>query len=741
MNSSRGVTPAFSLLLSAAVLVCAAAFAQAADDDAAAGLRIDSIAVGLAGEYKVGRWTRVSVSLSTDKPVRGRLVLVTVDGEGLSTRYTDPSEASVELASGSLTLERYVRFGNIRPELTVEFAAEDGPVTRRHFRGEDVPVARGSTSEFIVVVGQDLGASGALASRPYRQKRVTHVVALKSLAELPSHPLGFDAIDVLTLSTSQETLPAAPPAQWAAMRDWMLLGGRAVISCGKQGEALFGDGGPLQALAPGKFERIGALRRTAALESYAGSAQRLETERSLDQTLFTEVRGRIEASEGSGSAGKQPLILHYPVGLGQMSLITIDLDQPPLSDWPGRPKLMARVLAFHQPGETGKGQGERSSAVPAQLGYHDLSGQLRMALDQFAGVRLVAFSWVALLIAAYIALIGPGDYLFVRFGLRRMQATWVTLGLLSLGFIGLAWWLDARMKSPQVAINQADIIDVDAATGVARGTSWTHIYSPRTAAYTLTPELAPLAPAAATGALSTTTTAIAWQGLPGEGLGGLDGRPAPLLFDSPYDVALQLREGDSPAQVVDVPVQTASTKGLSTQWWRNVAADASIALTTTDDDLLVGSFTYNLDIELEDCAIYHDRFLYRIAGGVKPGRRIELTPTSTSRDLRFHLTQKRVIDAKEIVTPWNARAADTTRILEVMMLHEAAGGDNYTGLTQRFESRIDLSDHLATGRAMLVGRAVQTPVSWQDPQLAAAMNQSCTLVRMIIPVAESAARQ
>jgi len=47
----------------------------------------------------------------------------------------------------------------------------------------------------------------------------------------------------------------------------------------------------------------------------------------------------------------------------------------------------------------------------ASTGITDLSGQLRGALDQFAGVSLVPFSVVAGLVFLYILLIGPGDYL------------------------------------------------------------------------------------------------------------------------------------------------------------------------------------------------------------------------------------------------------------------------------------------------------------------------------------------
>lgn len=723
--------------LLALALLCVATVSANGADSPPDNIRVETVDIGLDGSYKVGRWTPVVVTLATDKPVQGRLVLTTVDDEGLSTRYVDPEGQPTSLKTGTTKLERYLRFGNTRPRLTVEFLAEGGDSTRREFRASELPVAKASTSEFIVVVGNDLGVAAALPLRDYRHKRDTHIVTLKSVADLPANPLGFDAVDLLSLSTSEVDKVTTLP-KWKSLSDWVLVGGRAVISCGQQGELLFGNEGPLKAIAPGTFDRVASLRRTAALEAYAGSAQRLDGQTTIDLVQFTQVRGRVEASENSG--GEQPLVIHYPAGFGQVSLTTFDLDREPFVDWPGRTKLLARVLGFHQPGETGKGQGDRQGAPQAQLGYHDLAGQLRTALDQFGNVRLVAFSWVAGLIALFIFLVGPGDYFFVRFGLKRMQATWLTLGIITVGFIALAWWMDTRLKAREVVVNQAEIVDMDAETGLARGSNWMHIYSPRTAAYSIEPKVAMFASdQSATSPLSAPQTAIAWQGLPGEGLGGLDGRSPPVLFDSPYDIHVPPGVATG-AAIHGVPVQTASTKSFVTQWWRAEKRDTKITFLGTDDGLLTGSFDFPWDFELDDAVIYYDRFLYRIPGVVKQGRTIELTPTSTPRDMRFHLTQKRVVDSKEIVTPWNPRHTDLARILEVMMLHEATGGDHYTSLTQRYDLRIDLSDHLATGRAILVGRARKSPTSWGNQQLDSAVDQSTTMVRIVLPVTPAPAR-
>ena len=59
-------------------------------------------------------------------------------------------------------------------------------------------------------------------------------------------------------------------------------------------------------------------------------------------------------------------------------------------------------------------------------GYNDLAGQFRSPLDLPRDVHLVPFFVVALLVIAYILLIGPGDFFLLRRLGRGMQWTWIT---------------------------------------------------------------------------------------------------------------------------------------------------------------------------------------------------------------------------------------------------------------------------------------------------------------------------
>ena len=78
-------------------------------------------------------------------------------------------------------------------------------------------------------------------------------------------------------------------------------------------------------------------------------------------------------------------------------------------------------------------------------------------------------------------------------------------------------------------LNQAETIDIDLATQIARGTIWCHLYSPTTTQYN-----ARLQIAAPTGvAVAPPEGWLAWQGLPGDSLGGLESRQPVLFVASP----------------------------------------------------------------------------------------------------------------------------------------------------------------------------------------------------------------
>jgi hypothetical protein len=555
--------------------------------------------------------------------------------------------------------------------------------------------------------------------------QLAHVSAA---SELPDRWWAYEGVDTLVLPTSDATfLSEINAGQRQAIVRWVLLGGRIILCVGNRGAEIANADSDWARLIPGELAEVDALRERSGLENFTKSELPFD-EPSFQRnrpliTRLKNVRGEVLLDEGSSSAGR-PLVVHATAGLGRVIFVALDLDHPSLKSWKGRTRLVAALLQHGgeaQPVDRGAGGGIR------QLGYEDLVGQLRTALDQFPGVSLVNFTTVSVLTIAYLLLIGPIDYLLLsRLNLPR-AVTWVTFSVIAIAAIAVAGMIGRQVHGNRVRLNQAELIDIDLANRMVRGTVWSHLYSPATRSFDAALKLS--LPGGV--ANSTPEGWLAWQGLPGDSLGGLESRQPALVRQEPYSVALTC-----PTPRMDgLTVQVASSKSLAATWWATTDLPAESSLSIDRFGLLAGEFQSPAPVALTECILAHDEKMYRV-GMLSPGQRVrmaELPPL----DLEARLTQRRVEQTKDVSTPWEQDSVDIPRIMQMLMFHEAARGTTYTGLTNRYQPRIDLSQHVRLGQAVLVGRASESVARLSNrnaPIAEATDTNTFTWYRIVLPV-------
>ena len=718
-------------LLNALVIIGLATAGAAAD-----GPQIGEVQLGFAGHYKVGCWTPVALTLTGgSQPVSAKLRLVTLDGDGTDVAY-ESSDGPILIPAGStVRVVRYLKFGRVQAPLRIELHHESQVYASRELASGEFPLPLIATRQLIVTLGESDILDEA-ARRWIGGRENLSFASVRAADGLPEEWIGYESLDTLIITTADnKLLDAVSTAQWEALERWVTLGGRLILSVGERGHEVFdGQGHGLAQLArfcPGDFVDVTPLRSGGALESFSG-AQRLELTRGrgagLPMTVLEDVRGEISVSE-RGLRGLQPLVVRAPHGFGQVVFVAIDLDGPQLGAWAGRGRLTARILRGNRQ-EAASQQIESLSRRVAHVGYQDLIGQMRSSLDRFTGVMVVPFFWVAGLIVVYVLLIGPGDYLLLHKLVRRLPWTWVTLPLISLLFVGLALFLHQRLKDDQLRINQIDIVDVDTIGSLVRGSTWAHVYSPVTRTYEFHLNAGALAkPLAA----EPPEIVFSWHGLPGSGLGGLDTMSRATPFSPEYRVSMD-------AAITNVPIPVTSTKALIGRWWSeaNLIAANRAHLEADADGLLTGDIVNPLPGELTDCVVLFGNWMYRleaVSGSLAPG---ESTPVNIERplNLEWRLTRKRVVEAEDVHVPWDQGSLDIPRILEIMMFHEAAGGETYTRLTHRYQPFVDLSQHLDAGRAVLFGRCKTAATELaSDPAAAGnAYDRRWTFCRVLFPV-------
>ncbi len=701
---------------------------------------IAGVSVGFRDIYKVGYWTPVWVTLKAEagQALEGHLTFTTRDGDGAEVRYLRSGERLRVPAGQEVTVVRRVKFGRVRGGLAVDWHTDDGEVTRRQLSAGELPQAKLTDSELLLTIGPSIGEEGWLAGRT--TTTVPLRCQVREASELPADWLAYEAVDTIIIATADNpVLEAMTAAQFRALRQWVQMGGRLVLSVGARGQELCDPDSTsvlhhLAGLVPGEFTGVNVLTRAAALESYGGSSHVLEI--SADEPLFLTtlrgVSGGVELSD-AGVAGMRPLVVRAPHGLGEVVFVSLDLDRPPLSTWEGRSHMVGRLLRDGS-ASADRPATSRQGGRMAHVGFTDMAGQLRSALDQFTGVSLVPFYWVAGLVFLYTLLVGPGDYFFLRRVVKRMHYTWLTFPLLVIIFSVCAVYLLAQLKDDRLRINQVDLVDVDLAESVMRGSAWADIYSPRTETYDLCWHV----DSQLEGVLSAASHSVAsWQGLPGTGLGGLNTNTSLPGFTEPYEIVDEARQ----TKVLNTPIQISATKAFQVRWWGEAELELNGDL-YVDSNRLAGQLENPLPIELTECSVFFGQWLYRLeshGGALAPGDTVQMERESPG-NLEWRLTRRRIEDARDVSTPWNQNDLEVPRILEMMMFHGAAGGDRYTQLKHRYQGFVDLSQQLRRGRAVLVGRGAQpaTHVEIDGSEATEQYDRTWTFYRVVFPVAETA---
>jgi hypothetical protein len=673
---------------------------------------ICAVRVGIGGSYKAGLWTPVEVTLRAGaEPWAGGVCVVAPDGDGVPCRFSTPAEPPCRIAAGqTLPVVLFVRIGRTHGELTVELRESEGLVARRGFKAgaSDGPSvfrpALPSTSGLILVIGPDsYPAEEVFGGLRQAAGGRSAVVRVSDPAQLPARWYGYEAVDLVVLATSDPAVYASlkpDGPQIEALDQWTRMGGTLLLCAGRQAEKVLTLRGPLGRFSPGRLVRTIPLRHSSAIESYSGSGVPVPRDGvgqlfDLRVPQLADVQGTVEAREGN-----LPLVVRSAREFGSVVFAAFDLDTAPLRDWQDRGFLVAKLLDV---GEIPLDAPHQSGAV-LHYGFDDMAGQLRSALDQFAGVPVVPFSLMVAIVIGYLVLIGPVDYFVLRRFSRRMELTWLTFSSIVLAFCVGAYVLVQSLKGDRVRVNQVDLVDVDLSSGAVRGTSWADVFSPAVDRYNLSFEPRRLDGAAA----ADSRALVGWLGLPGEALGGMDPKTATLTaWKQVYDCSPGLDA------LIGVPLPVWSSKSLIARW-STTATSRPAAKIADKDRTPVGLVTNTLGFPLKGCLLCYGRWAYRL-GDLGPGESAEVGPVCERRDLTTLLTGRKYIfeEGTQRATPYDRGSVDAAYILRAMMFFKAAGGYRYTGLVHRHQGFVDSSDLLKTDHAILVAIGPQ-----DDPQSA-----------------------
>jgi hypothetical protein len=696
--------------------------------------------VGFQGNWKLGHWCRLRVQLPDSlRQDAAEVQITTLDGDGVEVVYRrqllEGSASESDLLgseSDSRWLEIPIRIGRSRSFVTVSVLDGDGVELARD--DHSLPEEQGlpSTQPLVLALGSAMGFEELVRTSADGVTQSLTLVDIASMEQLPKSWLEYQAVDLVIISLAASG-PNSPQYEdrWRALDDWVRRGGTVVLSLSGSGT----DNDQLSFIAdwlPGKWEGESMIRNPAALESMIISDQPIqpfpaafiEAESGRTRLVLTDLLGRRTAWWVTKAHG-----------FGTVEVIASDLAHESFAQWKQRRLLWERVAGPYFDKSVLEGVRSAPAArTESYLGYQDLTGQLRATLDLFPGVTIVSFSQIAAILIAILVMIGPLDYLISVRWLKRPHLSWPIAGaVLLVSVFGLSWYYHS-IRPDQLLINTASVIDVDPENSRVDGHLWSHVYSAHARRVNVSAQPSD----------GNVSVHLDWQGLPGTGLGGLQSQIRIERGMPSYTVDLADQVGSA---IREVGIPAAGTKCFVGAW-----SEASSELVNSDSrsslkemssvDQLEGEVMNPLTVDLRDTVLFYHRWFYPLRGRMPPGDRIFLSAEIIPRDISRRLNRQQEIDGKLETVRWNpVERGELDRLLELMMFHRAATGQNYTSLTHRYQPIIDHSNLLDSDYAILVGRLDAAPIELKvtpdSPTEQTAVSQAVnrTWVRILIPVA------
>ena len=402
----------------------------------------------LSGNARIGSWMAIQVHLVNDGPaVAGELRLA--GGTQGQTRFGTAVDLPTQSDKRYTLYAQPPAFGS---ELEVILADGDRKIasTKVKFAIHD------ATQLMVAVVAEHPEGIVANLGLLPNQNQLAPLVMSVTPEDLPERVEAWSALDrVVWQDVDADRLS---PAQLEALRGWVAGGGRLVIAGGTAGPKVLGAfPDTLLPYRPVTTTDVPAASLSGVLGALPGDATALPalSGELIDGRTLASVGGRVVAAERT-------------YGSGQVTLLGFD----PTAKWMVDSKAAQGLWRRMLPARTSSG-----------LSFADDS-MLVSAVSQLPSLALPPVGGLIILLAAYILLIGPVNYLVLR-RLDRREWAWLTMPVLVVVFTVGAYAFGTALRGNDVIVNEVAI--VRGASGATDGTGQIYlgVFSPSRGQYQL----------------------------------------------------------------------------------------------------------------------------------------------------------------------------------------------------------------------------------------------------------------
>ncbi len=702
----------------------------------AAPISIESVRLGFADKnsFKLGTWTPIRLVLKADQKTgfSGTLEISTSDDAGTSISVRQP----LTLSPGQTQrVTSYIRPGGREPNLSFRFLDTNGKrVSSDGPPGQTIYDVIGAEETVLLTLGKTQGVEliPTLSGYSADQTASTRSIVVEPIDlgddQLPGRWYGYDSVEAVILDTNSAEAMTALSGRGKALRDWVERGGHLVLSVGENWQGVVDANSELRDLLPALPAGQSRINDLGVIESFAASSNPIVAGQAalagLQIARLTEVDkrgGKVLAATAS-----LPLIVRGSFGFGRVTLIALDVNQNPFASWVDRALFWDKAIDLKRTTNVGTISAiTRAAGRLTSSGNTDLGGLLRRGLEQFPGIKLVPFGWVAFFIFLYILLIGPGDYFFLKKVVKRMEFTWITFPIIVIAVSTVAYFAAYSFKGTDLRVNKIDAVDIDQTTGTMRGRTWANVFSPQNRDYKVafSPLLIGADPAKVAPEVE---TLLGWYSSPEVAFGGMGGGGRVGFSGGGYGY-----ESGKLDELINVRIAIWSTKCFTARWFGPAEPVIESELVAVGVDQLNGTVTNRLGKTLNNAVLCIGARAYDL-GTIAPGAttRVELTP---DRTLAGYLKSLNV--SSQAVN--GSINIDRVNLIRTLMFNDAIGGGPEQ-LANAALDDMDLSGQLVLDRPMLVARidgpAVELRLNGSESN--AKIDQT-TLVRIILPLTDS----
>jgi len=147
--------------------------------------------------------------------------------------------------------------------------------------------------------------------------------------------------------------------------------------------------------------------------------------------------------------------------------------------------------------------------------------------------------------------------------------------------------------------------------------------------------------------------------------------------------------------------------------------------------LLEGSLTNPLAVDILNGALVFGEWVYLLPTRFRAGETIEDVEVLRQKNFRWLLSRREALENSSRAEPWNVEMyQDMRRLAEMLMFDSVAGGRDYTGLSNRPLTDLDLSYMLNNRTAIVYGQLASPALEIDLP----VQRASVSAVRVILNV-------